>query len=113
MTERIEGVYSTPMVDFGRKKISLKTVNKILLFLLFVSGVYYITTINDLVVKGFVLQDLKSKVEFKSEDNRILNARATSLKSCNELAKRIEGLNMVSSDKINYIKVNKWVLAAK
>lgn len=113
MTERIEGVYSAPVVYSAQKTISLRTVNMILLFLLFVSGIYYITTINDLVVKGFVLQNLKAKAGDFSEDNRILNARAASLKSCNDVAKRIEKLNMVSSEKIDYIKVNKGVLAVK
>ncbi len=113
MTERIEGVYScAPMVNCATKKISLKTANKVLAFALFVCGIYYITTINDLVVKGFVLQDLKSKAGVLREDNRSMNDRVVALKSCNDLSSRIQALGMVSSDKIDYIKVGKGVLAS-
>ncbi len=113
MTERIEGVYSAPMMDRPTRTISLRFVNKIFMILLLVSGVYYITTINDLVVKGFVLQDLKAKVEVLRDDNRTMDARAVALKSCNDLSSRIDGLGMVTADKIEYIKVGKGILAAK
>jgi hypothetical protein len=113
MTERIEGVYSAPVLDCARKTISLKSVNKGLLFLLFVCGIYYITTVNDLVVKGFVLQDLKVRAGVLNEDNHALNTRAVALKSCNDVSKRIEKLDMVTADKIDYIKVGFGALAAK
>jgi len=113
MTERIEGVYSAPIMDSHQRKISLRAVNKVLALLLFVSGIYYITTINDLVVKGFVLQDMKVQAELLREDNRALNARAVALKSCNDLSSRIASLDMVAADKIDYIKVGKGVLAAR
>jgi hypothetical protein len=113
MTERIEGVYScTPMVNCATKRISLNTVNKILAFVLFACGIYYITTVNDLVVKGFVLQDLKSKAGVLREDNRSMNDRAVALKSCNDLSSRIQALGMVNADKIDYINVGKGTLAS-
>lgn len=113
MTERIEGVYSAPIMDRPRKTISLRSANKLLMFLLLVSGIYYITTINDLVVKGFVLQDLKAKAEVLRGENRTMNARAVALKSCNDLSTRIDRLGMVTAEKIDYIKVGKGILAAK
>ena len=113
MTERIEGVYSAPMMDRPRKTISLRLVNKALMVLLLVSGVYYITTINDLVVKGFVLQELEARAGLLRDESRTMNDRAVALKSCNDLSSRIDGLGMVATDKIDYIKVGKGVLAAR
>ena len=113
MTERIEGVYSAPVLDCAQKTVSLKFVNNCLLLLLFVCGIYYITTINDLVVKGFVSQDLKVKAGVLREDNHSLSTRTVALKSCNDVSRRIEKLGMVTTDKIDYIKVGKGALAAK
>jgi hypothetical protein len=113
MTERIEGVYSAPVMNSCPKTINLRAVNKALLLLLFVTGIYYITTINDLVVKGFALQALKVKAGVLREDNRSMNARVVALKSCTDLSGRIAGLDMVVADKIDYIKVGKGVLAAR
>jgi hypothetical protein len=113
MTERIEGVYSAPIMDRPKRTISLRSANKVLMVLLLASGIYYITTINDMVVKSFVLQELKVKAEALRDDNRSMNARAVALKSCNDLSSRIEVLGMVSTDKIDYIKVGKGILAAK
>jgi acetolactate synthase regulatory subunit len=95
------------------KWFSIKILIRILLLLIIIEGVYYMASINDLVVKGFKLQELKTYSNNLANENRNINIQVTSLKSYNSLAKRIEELKMVSAIDIDYIKVNKGELAIK
>lgn len=95
------------------KWFSIKILIRILLLLIIIEGVYYMASINDLVVKGFKLQELKTYSNNLANENRNINIQVTSLKSYNSLAKRIEELKMVYAVDIDYIKVNKGELAIK
>ena len=66
-----------------------------------------------LVVKGFELQELKVKVSNLSEENRKASVETMALKSYGNLAKRIENLNMIAVDNIDYIKIDSGVALAR
>ncbi len=87
-----------------RKTVDFKFVNGLLLVLISISIVYYVAGINDLVVKGFELQELRSHSESLSNENKNYNNYVTSLKSYNNLEKRIERLGMVETGEVDYIR---------
>lgn len=88
-------------------------LNRILLFLIIIGGIYYMASVNDLVVKGFKLQELKTCSNNLINENKNINIQVMSLKSYNSLIERVEKLNMVSAADIDYIRVNKGGLAIK
>jgi hypothetical protein len=112
MTQKYEGVYSQKIEKKQPRWFNIKTLNILLVAVIVVGGLYYVTGINDLVVKGFILQELKTKVALLQEKNQNLNAETASLKSYNNLAKRITGLNMVAVDNVDYLKVDVGVALA-
>lgn len=93
--------------------LSIKFINRILILLIIVEGIYYMASINDLIVKGFKLQELKTNSSNLANENRNTNIQITSLKSYNSLVERVEKLNMVRAADIDYIKVDKGELAIK
>jgi hypothetical protein len=113
MTQKFEGVYSQKIENNRHNFFSLKTLNFVLLCGIIVGGLYYVTCINDLVVKGFTLQELKAKASSLAEENRNLSIETTSLKSFNNLSARVASLNMVAVDNVDYIKVNSGVAMAR
>jgi hypothetical protein len=113
MTESVKGVYSVTQKQKNSFKINIKAANAFLCLAAASIGIYYLTTINDLVVKSFVLQELKERSSFLREENEALNNKAASIKSYNELAKRVEKLGMVSAANVEYLKISNDSLAAK
>ncbi|MDD5527463.1 MAG: hypothetical protein PHO56_00615 [Patescibacteria group bacterium] len=113
MTQKYEGVYSQKIEKKRSSWLNIKTLNGLLLAFIIVGGLYYVTGINDLVVKGFTLQELKTKVTLLKEENQDLTVRTASLKSYNNLAKRIANLKMVAVDNIDYVKAETGVAMAR
>ncbi len=93
--------------------LNLKIANRIILILIIIQGVYYMAGINDLIVKGFKLQELRGKTGALNDENRTLSIKTTSLKSYNNLASRVESLDMVAVANIDYIKINRGDVAVK
>lgn len=113
MTQKFSGVYSQQIEAKQPGWFNIKIVNGFLLLLIVAGSLYYVTGINDLVVKGFELQELKAKVSYLSEENKKASAETMALKSYGNLAKRIENLQMVAVDNIDYIKVDSAVALAR
>jgi cell division protein FtsB len=111
MTERIAGVYCAPIIKKAGIRLNIKNINCALLFSIIVLGVFYVININDVMVKGFVLQDLKKQSASLKEDEASLNAEISYLKSYNNLADRVKKLGMVSADNVEYLKVDGGTLA--
>lgn len=98
----------------NKKKIfNLKNLNKILLLLIIVLGVYYLTGINDLTVKGFRLQEVKKKIGLLSGENKNIELKITGLESYNNLSERVRGLSMVAAGEIDYLVVLSGIVAKK
>ncbi len=112
MTESVKGIYSIPQKENSCFKINIKALNCLLCLIAAAAGVYYLTAINDLVVKSFVLQELKANNSSLQEENKSLNNQVADIKSYKELAERVKALNMVSAADIEYLKVGDNSLAA-
>ena len=89
------------------QKISFRwaLLNKLLISLIIVLGVYYVACTNDLTVKGFVIQDLKIKAAEYEETNKKLELAAYELNNTENINNRAKALKMVKVGKIDYITV--------
>ena len=85
------------------KKFILRMFNKILFLLIIAGGVYYVTCINDLSVKSFRMQELKSQASSLDNKHSELEAKIMFLNSYNNLSQKVETLNMVAIGEIDYI----------
>jgi cell division protein FtsB len=100
-------------VSKKRRKFNFEILNKCLFCLILSMGVYYVVSINDLAIKGFVLQELKSEVQDLKEDNTQIQLAVMKLESYENIEKRAQELNMVKVGKIDYITVNNSSVAKK
>jgi hypothetical protein len=113
MTQKYEGVYSQKIEKNNSSRMNIKTLNSFLVVLIILGGLYYVTGINDLVVKGFTLQTLKTKVALLQEQNQGLHVETASLQSYSNLSARVASLNMVPVDNVDYLKINNGVAMAR
>jgi len=90
-----------------------RTINTFLSISCLVFGVVYLIGMNDLTVKGFVLNDLKSQVSMLAEENQDLQTRSLTLQSYTALSPRLQDLNMVAVDDVAYLSPQASTLAKK
>ncbi|MCF7860528.1 hypothetical protein K9M09_02810 [Patescibacteria group bacterium] len=96
------------------KKVSYwRTINTFLSITCLVFGILYLIGMNDLTVKGFVLNDLKSQVSMLSEEHQDLQTRSLTLQSYTTLSPRLQDLNMVVVDDVAYLSPQIPALAKK
>jgi hypothetical protein len=113
MTQNFQGVYTREVEIRQSSWSGVKILNVVLLALIVTGSLYYVTGINDLVVKGFKLQELKSEAGFLAEANKKANVETAKLKAYGNLAKKIESLQMVAVDNVDYLKADSGVALAR
>lgn len=91
----------------------LRILNRLLILFIVASGAYYIISVNDLSIKGFVINELKSEISRLQTDNAKYELRAMELESYEVINKRAIELKMVKVDKIDYIDIAGSVVAKK
>ncbi len=74
---------------------------------------YYVVSINDLAIKGFVLRDKKVQVDNLLEDNNQTELAIAKFESYENIEKRAKEMNMVKVGKIDYISVSGKTVARK
>jgi len=97
----------------NKKTFSWRTINTLLSVSCIAFGAVYLIGMNDLTVKGFVLNDLKSKVNVLAEENQDLQTCSLSLQSYTALSPRLQDLNMVKVDDVAYFSPQASVVAKK
>lgn len=100
-----------PVSEFFRRSkrknritVNFKFVNSLLSVLAVIGVIYYVAGVNNLAIKGFELQELKNDSSSLQNDNKDFNIHITSLKSYNNLAKRVEKMGMVEIGRVDYIR---------
>ncbi|MDD4333177.1 MAG: hypothetical protein PHT51_03625 [Patescibacteria group bacterium] len=95
-------------------KLNYSILNKLIVFIIIVVGVYYVTGVNDLTVKGFELQKLKQQVSKLTEENKSYELKALTLKSYNNLTEKVKDKKMVSlGTDVDYLVVKGSVVAKR
>lgn len=91
----------------------VKLLNKVIIFFIIFNAAYFVMNVNDLSIKGFVLNSQKAKVFKLTEENKALELEITKLSSLNNVEKRALEMNLVKVDKIDYIEVKDGAVAMK
>ena len=97
----------------NKKTFSWRAINTFLSMTCIAFGVVYLIGMNDLTVKGFVLNDLKNKVSILAEENQGLQTSSLSLQSYTALSPRLQDLNMVKVEDVAYFSPQASVVAKK
>jgi len=95
------------------KFLNLKIINLAILFIIIVSGVYYLIGTNDLTVKGFSQEKLREKNRQLAKENENLELSITLLSSYNNINSRIKNLKMVAVNNVDYLEVGVNVVARR
>ena len=96
-----------------RVVINLKFINTFLALFVVISGVFYLTNINNLAVKGFGLQELRNEASRATNENLELETKITFLESYGNMTEKVDKLGMVTVDSIDYIITANSAMAKK
>jgi len=88
---------------FNKQKLAI--TNKILFILIIVVGIGYMLSVNDLSIKGFVLNDLKSQIKEITKENSQIEMRIAKSESNDNINSRAQEMAMVKVDKIDFINM--------
>jgi cell division protein FtsB len=91
----------------------LALLNKAIALLCIVGAFYYIASINNISIKGFVLKELKTELSILEQEKEALEQKAMELESYEHISRRADELKMVKVDKIDYITVTDPAVAIK
>ncbi|MDD2680933.1 MAG: hypothetical protein PHE20_02380 [Patescibacteria group bacterium] len=97
----------------NKKIFSWRPINTLLGIACLAFGFVYLIGMNDLTVKGFVLNDLKSQASILAEENQDLQTRSLTLQSYTALSPRLQNLNMVQVEDVAYFSPQASVVAKK
>jgi len=107
----------TKRINSQRKKRKFKfnfgIFNKLLVALFIIISIYYVISINDLAIKGFVLNELKTKVKTLNEENRNHELKIAELENFENINSRAQEMKMVKADNVAYITVINEVVAKR
>lgn len=98
-------------ITTGNLNTRLFLLNKIICGLIIAGGCYFVMSINDLSVKGFILEELKTQKAAIYRDNNNLELRIAELESSDNLRRRAESLKMVKAEKLEYLTITSSAMA--
>ena len=81
--------------------------------MIIISGAYYIIGANDLSIKGFVLNDLKTRADALAKENQDIETQVMRLESYDQIAAKSRELKMVAVERIEYITIVNGEVAKK
>ena len=85
------------------KRFSWKILNKVLGLAIIALGIFYLAGANDLAIKGFALNELKSRRDKLADENNKLELRAMALSSYGAVREKVKSLKMVAAGNVAYI----------
>ena len=101
------------LIGGKKRKIQLKVINKFLVVMIVFLGVYFVASVNDLAIKGFVLKELKVKAGELENVNNNVELSIMDLESYESISEKAKNLEMVKVDKIDYITLTDGAVAKK
>lgn len=90
-----------------------RLLSRISLGLACLAGILHVVTVNDLSIKGFVLNELKRELIAEQLENQNLELAATRLGSYENISRRARDLRMVKIDEIVYLEASAGPVARK
>ena len=96
-----------------RNILSWRLFNKIVISLAVLSGLSYVVVVNDLAIKGIVLEELKKETIRQNNLTNNQELAIMEMESYDNINKRAKDMKMVKVDKIDYIIINNDGVAKK
>lgn len=93
-------------------KFTIRFFNKILFLSVAIFGISYLLCINDLAIKGFKLNELKTEYNKLNNENNKYELEIMSYKSYNNLSQRAKNLNLTLASAPEYIDAGLTTVAA-
>ncbi|MFA6995038.1 MAG: hypothetical protein WC249_01360 [Patescibacteria group bacterium] len=113
MTKIINGHAAPLSIPVNRHSFNLKYFNAVLFASLAGLGVFYLVLINDLTVHGFLLQKLNSQEANLVSINMSNQEQVNMAQSYLSLKDRLQNLNLVAVDNVEYLSVHDLAVAKK
>ncbi len=99
--------------EVPKKNRAWKAVNLCLVVLVLVSGMYFLKSIDDLMMKSVELDQLKSDLKVIQNENKDMEEQKHYLESYENISSRLNELQMVKVSNIDYVNVTEDSLAKK
>lgn len=99
--------------DLKKSLYNWALFNKLIFITAIISGLCYIVTINDLSIKGIVLEGMKKEALAINEDKKNYELKIMRLESYDNINRRAQEMKMVKVDKIEYIAVGMDAVAKR
>lgn len=99
-------------VRTGNTQSFVTLINTSVLLTVLLFGVLYLQQVNALSTKGFAIKSIEKKIAYQKKENEKVQLRVIEAQSLGSLQKRIEGLKLVRSDRVNYITSTSQSVAA-
>ncbi|PLX28088.1 hypothetical protein C0583_02550 [Candidatus Parcubacteria bacterium] len=103
---------SLEIIKANRERLH-SILNKSIALLIVVFMVGYVVSINDLSIKGFILQDLKVTINELQIENERYELEAMALESYENINEKAKKIGMVKVDNIDYFTVVDGVVAKR
>jgi uncharacterized protein HemX len=97
----------------NNKNKFLSTVNLCLVLVVVLGGLYFLKSMDDIIVKNLELEQLKTELNILQEEKQELDYKKNALGSYENVSTRLEDLKMVKVADIEYISVGEDSLAKK
>lgn len=91
----------------------LGAFNLCLVMLVVVGGLFFLKSMDDIMVKNVELEESKAQLELLQEERQDMEARKNSLESYESVSSRLQDLKMVKVSDIDYINVGEDSLAKR
>lgn len=90
--------------------LNLKVV---IIGMVILTGFAYLVQVNKVSTTGFEIQELEQKAGELKKENAKLELEAARLESLNTIEERVQKLNLVSTEKVDYLEIPDSQLAQK
>lgn len=100
-------------IDRPKSNWKINLINFIFIALIIFGVSYYLASMNNLVVKGFKLQELKKQSSQLINENQEFSSKKVALESYRNIDQKLRDLRMVAIDQIEYVTVKDEIIAKK
>lgn len=90
----------------GKVNISAAAKVFFLIFVALLSGMLYLSQVNNIATKGFEIRELENKIRDLEKEEKKLQIKEVELKSMDNIEKSLEELNLVNSTNVSYVEVD-------
>ncbi|MBU1164027.1 hypothetical protein KKA15_00520 [Patescibacteria group bacterium] len=113
LTRKKQKVTKKKSKNFRISQISFKTFSFLVYGGLVILFLAYLVQINSIATKGYIISDLESQLSTLAKENNGLQEQVLSLQGTDNVEDKLEGMGLVNSEAVEYIKISKPAVALR